>query len=98
MKFFKYRIGFVRMAFILLFVLIYPLTAEAYIDPGTGSVIIQAVIASIAVAGIYFRAIWRRVSSIFMYFSNKKIKNLEDNKEKLGEEDDNNLNEQKESE
>lgn len=81
MKFLKYRTGFMGMSLILLSVFAYPLTAQAYIDPGTGSVIIQAVIASIAVVGIYFRAIWRRAASLFSYLSSKKKKNQEDKKE-----------------
>jgi len=83
MKFLKYQTGFIGIALIFLCVFAYPLNAEAYIDPGTGSVIIQAVIATIAVLGIYFRAIWRRASSVFLYFSSKKKKIQEDKKETI---------------
>mgnify|MGYP004003544085 FL=1 len=83
MKFLKHQTGFIGAVLILLCVFVYPLTAEAYIDPGTGRVIIQAVIASIAVVGIYFRVIWRRAAGLFMYFSSKKKKAQEAKKEAI---------------
>ena len=39
--------------------------AHAYIDPGTGSMIIQAVIAAIAVASVSIGIFWRRVRAFF---------------------------------
>lgn len=37
--------------------------AAAYIDPGTGSLLLQAAIGAIAAAGIAFRARWSRLIS-----------------------------------
>ncbi|MBC8459031.1 MAG: hypothetical protein H8D67_13640 [Deltaproteobacteria bacterium] len=39
--------------------------AYAYIDPGTGSMIIQAVIAAIAVASVSIGIFWRRLRAFF---------------------------------
>lgn len=39
--------------------------AHAYLDPGTGSMILQGVIASIAVAGFTLKTYWYKVRSMF---------------------------------
>lgn len=39
--------------------------AFAYIDPGTGSIILQAIIGGIAVAGFYFRSYLAKFVSLF---------------------------------
>jgi hypothetical protein len=39
--------------------------ANAYIDPGTGSVIFQAVIAGAMAAGLALKLTWRRFKSLF---------------------------------
>jgi len=80
MKFIKYQyqINLAEVSLFLLFVFTYPLTANAYIDPGTGSIIIQAMIAGVAVVGIYFKIIWRKAVDIFRYFSSKSKKNQKD--------------------
>jgi hypothetical protein len=39
--------------------------ANAYIDPGTGSVIFQAVIAGAMAAGLALKLTWRRFNSLF---------------------------------
>jgi hypothetical protein len=39
--------------------------AYAYIDPGAGSMIIQAVIAAIAVASVSIGMFWRRLRAFF---------------------------------
>jgi hypothetical protein len=40
---------------------IFPSEALAYLDPGTGSLIVQSVIAGIAAAGFGLRLYWRRI-------------------------------------
>ncbi len=47
--------------------------AHAYLDPGTGSVIIQGVIATIAAAGVVARLYWHRLTA---FFGTKKEKEL----------------------
>ena len=45
--------------------LVWPREAHAYLDPGTGSLIIQTVIAGLAAAGYAFRSsLWKIVSLI----------------------------------
>lgn len=39
--------------------------AHAYFDPGTGSIILQAVIAGIAAASIGLRAFWSQLKGFF---------------------------------
>ena len=37
----------------------------AYLDPGTGSMIIQAVIGAIAGIALFFKVFWRRIANSF---------------------------------
>ena len=39
--------------------------AYAYIDPGTGSMLVQAVIAAVAAASVSIGIFWRRIRSFF---------------------------------
>jgi hypothetical protein len=39
--------------------------AAAYLDPGTGSMILQGIIAGIAVAGITIRQYWYQIRAFF---------------------------------
>ncbi len=43
--------------------------ANAYIDPGSGSIIFQAVAASVMAVGLVLKVFWRRITS---FFSRKK--------------------------
>lgn len=74
MKFPKHQTVLIVVLFLSLFMFADPLTAEAYIDPGTGSIIVQAVFASMAVIGLYFRTLWRKLGDLFRYFSSKDQK------------------------
>lgn len=40
-------------------------TASAYLDPGTGSMILQGLIAGIAVAGFTIKTYWYKLRSMF---------------------------------
>jgi len=71
MKFFKYQRNLILVLFFSLLMLLDPLVANAYIDAGTGSIIIQAVIAFIAVIIFYFKFFWRKIRDFFRYFLNK---------------------------
>ena len=44
---------------------LYAAPAYAYLDPGTGSLLIQGIIASIAAAGAIVRLYWHRIISVF---------------------------------
>jgi len=37
----------------------------AYLDPGTGSMILQVVLASLLAVAVAFRIFWRKIKSIF---------------------------------
>jgi hypothetical protein len=51
----------------------------AYLDPGTGSLLLQSAIAGIAAAGATIGLYWQRVK---LLFSRKRTKNGEDEPEK----------------
>jgi hypothetical protein len=42
-----------------------PAPALAYIDPGTGSFVIQGIIAAVVGAGLVFKVFWHRIKSVF---------------------------------
>ena len=55
-----------ELAFILMsifWVLIFVNQSYAYIDPGTGSMLVQAVLAAVAVASVSIGIFWRRIRS-----------------------------------
>lgn len=56
-----HRLSFVGAALALLL----PMPAWAYLDPGTGSIILQGIIAGIAVAGLTIKTYWYRLKSLF---------------------------------
>lgn len=39
--------------------------AEAYLDPGTGSIVLQAVIATVAAAAVALKLYWTRLKALF---------------------------------
>ena len=39
--------------------------ADAYLDPGTGSIVVQGVIAAIAAGAVALRLYWKRLKSLF---------------------------------
>ena len=50
-----------------------PSTAFAYLDPGSGSMIVQAVIGAVAVGGLTLKVYWRNLWSFFGMSSDKPI-------------------------
>ena len=65
----------IKILFILYFSFILTLDAQAYIDPGSGSIIIQAIIGAIATAGTTATIYWRKIKDFF-----KKDKKKNDDK------------------
>lgn len=59
-----------KAAFILLLILIMSNKAYAYIDPGTGSILVQALLAAFAAVGTFVTLSWRK----FKDFINKIFK------------------------
>lgn len=62
-----------RKIAISLFLLVsFASTANAYIDMGTGSYLIQILLASLLAVGIGIRAFWDKIKSFFSSKSSKK--------------------------
>ena len=53
----------------LIVALIVPQAAHAYLDPASGSMILQAVIGGVAAAALAFKYYWRRIQAFFGYGS-----------------------------
>ena len=51
--------------FVCLLIATYSAPASAYLDPGTGSLLIQGIIASIAAAAAAARLYWHRIVGLF---------------------------------
>lgn len=49
----------------LIVVPIVPQAAHAYLDPASGSMILQAVIGGVAAAALAFKYYWRRIQAFF---------------------------------
>jgi len=44
----------------------YPGTSHAYLDPGTGSILLQAIVGSVAAGAAVIGLYWRRLKSLFV--------------------------------
>ena len=60
---------------ILFFNLFFLSKAQAYIDPGSGSIILQALLGALAAAGVSISIYWNKLKNFF-----KKNKNKDRNK------------------
>ena len=65
-----YRIG--QSLTILVLLMSVSTSANAYLDPGTGSMILQAVIASVALGLITIKAWWYRLAGLFQKKQDKQ--------------------------
>ena len=65
----------------LIFSLMFVTPAMAYIDPGSGSAIISAVIGGIVAIVISIKTYWYRIKSLFLKKRNEESKVDLDNKE-----------------
>jgi hypothetical protein len=61
--------------YIIMFVVcvVFPTNAYAYLDPGTGSLIIQATIASVAAMGYIIKIYWNKIVGFFLRKKNVQI-------------------------
>ena len=57
--------------FSLLYSVLFTSPAYAYLDPGTGAMILQGIIAAIAVGGVAIASFWKRIKSFW-----KRIKSF----------------------
>jgi hypothetical protein len=55
--------------------LVIPRNAEAYLDPGTASFLVQIIIAGVATLALSFKLFWRKIKSKFLFFNRKDDKN-----------------------
>jgi hypothetical protein len=63
-----------RIVLVLLPGLFYVVPAYAYLDPGTGSIILQSMLAGIATAAALGSMFWQRIKAFFSFlFSSKKL-------------------------
>jgi hypothetical protein len=62
--------------FIIFFISSFSVNAFAYLDPGTGSLIIQGIIAGLAMIGVVVKTFWYKISSLF---GKKRPKSVLDN-------------------
>ena len=62
--------------FILVLFLLFPKSAYAYLDPGTGSYIIQIIMATFLGGGLLLRTYWDKIKSVIA----KKKENDEESK------------------
>ena len=51
--------------FVALAVLVAPVDAMAYIDPGVGNALMSTIIGLIVAGGLFFKTIWYKISSMF---------------------------------
>ena len=65
---------FIKLMLSFLFLFFNNSVAYAYLDPGTGSIILQAIIAVFALIGSYIGFYWKKVKNFFLKFSKKKSK------------------------
>ncbi len=54
------------LGIVLAFTAILPNAAHAYLDPGTGSMIIQIIVASVAAIGIALKSFWAQIKMFFV--------------------------------
>lgn len=52
--------------------------AQAYLDPGTGSMIIQLLIAGVLSALVFFRQIWHGTKNLFAKLTGRGKRNSDD--------------------
>ena len=65
MRFLVTNIPMARVALSLLLLSLFPAQAQAYLDPGTGSIILQGIIAGIAVAWFTIKTYWYKLAALF---------------------------------
>ena len=62
----QYGISVRHATLVLLFlIVVLPRDVHAYLDPGTGSLVFQTVVAALAAAAYAFRSYWGRIRELF---------------------------------
>lgn len=77
MKYFKFLTKLIALS--VLFLLIFLPKAYAYLDPGTGSYVLQLII-GVLLGGLFvIKAFWRNIKTFFTNIFLKRRKNEKDN-------------------
>lgn len=71
-----------NISFVTFFYIIMTSNAFAYLDPGTGGIIIQAILAFLAAIFAYTTFFWNKVKSFFSKILKKKNENYKNNSSK----------------
>ncbi len=61
------------LLFIFLFILCIPHAANAYIDPVTGSIVLQAIVGAIATALFFIKLYWKKLKRFFAKMMGKEV-------------------------
>jgi hypothetical protein len=62
----------VLMLICIVFLIISAPTASAYIDPGTGSLVVQIIIAGVLAASVSIKVFWKKIKAFFTARSSRK--------------------------
>ena len=62
-----------KLLFLSLTVILIPVSAYAYIDPGTGGIIVQVILGGIGGLVLFFKLYWKKVKSWFSKESEEEI-------------------------
>jgi len=60
----------------LIFIILFNNKAFAYLDPGTGSIILQSILGAIAAGASYCAIYWQKIKNFFNKRFKKKNKNI----------------------
>jgi hypothetical protein len=66
--------NFLKRIFFLFFFILIPTDLYAYLDPGTGSIILQVILGFVAAVVSYFYFVWNKVKSFFKNIFHKNSK------------------------
>lgn len=66
--------NFLKLFFFLFFFILIPTDLYAYLDPGTGSIILQAILGFVAAVVSYFYFFWNKIKSFFKNIFHKDSK------------------------
>ena len=73
---------FITTTFPILFVLLlFPVSAHAYLDPGAGSALIQGILGAVAAIGVALKLYWHRIAKFLGLRKSKGDDGSEDNRE-----------------
>jgi hypothetical protein len=54
------------------------LKPQAYLDPGSGSILLQVILAALLAAGVFIKVFWKKITSLFNRKSNNNIDSSDD--------------------